>query len=689
MIRLPRTALLKSFSGRLWEIPLEVYGMQPPSVSTSTPLLKGIREQFPKLLENLGIAYQTDIGAWCRSLDYKLLPMLSPDFPLLVAICGGGSSGKSTLVNTLAQEAISPTGGMAGINRRVLVATHPDNAEKKDFLSFLFEPFGTTPEPVQNISDLTVPGAPLYGVTKGMPKQVMVMDTPDFDTGARGAYVNREVARQAMETADVLIYVFTNSNYNNRDNTDFVAKMISGIGVRKAFLIYRVYPSFSEKEVVEHAMTVGRNIYGGDADECILGIYRADESNAVASGETWMDVRPVRENDPPLLDALVKMDVGELRSDLIKSIMEDVMNQADRYLEQAETSKDRLDLYRYAIATTQHHSVHEALAHFPMDRIIKRFAEIWLSTDPAHIQAMRKAGKVIGYPASAIFKAIAWTKRSFSNEPARLVQDNFKDKVESDLLHAVNGLYQKLTSDTLSVELSVTDPVSKKMKALVRNIRSSGTEALPKVEEDPLGGVNTFTVGSHPGVSLEQDHLKRRDWKATLKSVLDQRETVISLTQGIETELSDLVEEFRNRMGFVEKTRQTFSAFLNVLPATVAVTYILATGDPVGATGIKIKLSGLFGLHDLYALVAIPATTGMSKTDRNQLETVLAPIAKTWLENKSKTVHDIFEKEITGSIKSRADAVIEDAGQRIQDIREGLKLCRKAFDDINGSTEQH
>ncbi|MCP4214516.1 MAG: hypothetical protein GY765_07655 [bacterium] len=125
--------------------------------------------------------------------------------------------------------------------------------------------------------------------------------------------------------------------------------------------------------------------------------------------------------------------------------------------------------------------------------------------------------------------------------------------------------------------------------------------------------------------------------------------------------------------------KQTFSAFLNVLPATVAVTYVIATGDAAGGAGLKVKLSGLFGLHDLYALVAIPATTGMSKTDRKRVEEMLAPITQSWLNNKLRTVRDLFEKEITGNIVLAAQESLEDAGKRTAEIEKLIGLCRKSL----------
>ncbi len=132
-------------------------------------------------------------------------------------------------------------------------------------------------------------------------------------------------------------------------------------------------------------------------------------------------------------------------------------------------------------------------------------------------------------------------------------------------------------------------------------------------------------------------------------------------------------------MGMWSKIRQTFSAFLNVVPATVAVTYILSTGDPVGAVGIKVKLTGLFGLHDLYALVAIPATTGLKRADQKQLDDMLGPIVQAWLNNKLKEVKDLFELEITGGIIRVAKDAMDEADNLINQIQVNIEACEKAL----------
>jgi len=244
--------------------------------------LRKLRDDIPRIVDLLGLDRGKETDTWAHIIEHKLLARLSPDFPIMATICGGGSSGKSTLFNSIVGNRLSPVGGSAGLNRRVLVSAHGDILHRPEILSALFEPFGHRPARLENQQDLTLSGPPLYALNNAVPRNLVLMDTPDFDTGAKGVYINREVTRQALEASDILIYIFTNANYNNRENTDFIAQMLTGIGIRKCFLIYRVYPSFSDEEVRGHAMTVAGNLYGSNADRYVLGIYRTDEDNAVA-----------------------------------------------------------------------------------------------------------------------------------------------------------------------------------------------------------------------------------------------------------------------------------------------------------------------------------------------------------------------------------------------------------------------
>ncbi|MGA7143515.1 MAG: dynamin family protein [Desulfobacterales bacterium] len=644
--------------------------------------LRKVRIDIPRVINMLGIDRQKTADAWAQIIDKKLLARLSPDFPLTITICGGGSSGKSTLFNTIAGEQLSPVGGSAGLNRRVLASAHGELLENENFLSALFEPFGTLPLPLKHKDELLTPGHPVYVLSDAIPKNLVLLDTPDFDTGAKGVYVNRDVARQALESSDILIYIFTNSNYNNRENTDFISEMLTGIGMRKCFLIYRVYPSFQTREVQEHAMTVAGNLYGGLADQYVLGVYRADEDNAVASGEKLMTLRPVRKNDPSFVDALMNIDSAGIRLELLSSILNDVLARAEELLEQIKISNTALGLYLDALQTAQSHCVRQALSHFPVDRVMKRFLDIWLSTDPPFIRAMRKTGHIVELPYKIAARTAKTIKDAFAGRGKAFDQENFGDAVKEDLLSAVNRMRYQTLNAQISVLAALKDPVTRRMSDAVDRIRSGKglkNQEIPRKEIEQGKGALKFIVSVHPVVFPQQEAMRCLDWKSIQESILSRQEVISEFSVDIEKNLKDLANGFRREMGMWTKIRQMFASLLNVVPATAAITYILSTGDPVGAVGIKVKLTGLFGLHDLYALIAIPATTGLKRADQAQLKEMLGPIIQAWLNSKLNAVKDLFEKEITGNIIRVAEDTFTSSGALIQRIDAEIARCRKGM----------
>ena len=642
--------------------------------------IRSLRKTIPQIIDRLKLSGKIDISSWCHIIDKKLIPRLNPDFPLVVSICGGGSSGKSTLFNALLQAHVSPTGGTAGINRRILIAGNSKRFQADDEFSARFEPFGFRPERLTSKHELTMQGDPLFVRHPEIPSNLILMDTPDFDTGARGVYTNRDLARQALELSDIFIYIFTNANYNNRDNTDFISQMLTGIGKRKCFLVYRVYTAYKSEEILAHARIVANNIYGEDAGNYVLGVFRADEDNRVAADEKFMDVRPVAEREIPLMDALTHMDVEKFRIDLLSSILQDIVHQADGVVEAADLSTRELRLYRDALQTWQSHCVHEALHHFPMDIILKRFTEIWLATDPTHIRWMRKAGDMIELPFKAVIGTVKWMRgRPADKKHMQTSINQFSAKLEEDLLLAVNNLWRKAVNPEMSVSLIARDPVARSMYAACQKIdeyyRTRSMDN-PHHVEKKNGDTMEFFVQAHAAVMETQQRIRSRKWEEVLTSVMNRKEQIVHISEKLDKELALIVTQFRGRMNFFANLRQTFAALLNVVPATVAVTYILTTGDPVGAVGIKVKLTGLFGLKDLYALVAIPATTGLKKADQKQLEDLLGPIAKSWLEHKLNTIRQLFEEEISGELFSAAGDTIEISEALLTRAKENILNCR-------------
>ncbi len=647
--------------------------MISPSQLSIEQEIKSLREIVPQLVGELRLDNDVDITTWQTLIDKKLLPKLAPDFPLVASICGGGSSGKSSLFNALIQDHISPTGGTAGINRRILISGNADGFSDGSRFEDLFNTFGFRPEPLLNKNDLVQQGNARYVLNLKTPSNLILLDTPDFDTGLKGSYLNREVARQALEVSDVLVYIFTNANYNNRDNTDFISEILTGIGIRKCFLVYRVYASYPDEEIIDHAGTVAENLYGSEAANHVLGIYRADEDNRVATDEIFMDLLPLGSGGVSLMDALASLDREEIRLDLMSSILMDVLEQAGDISSRAGVSLLELGLYRNALQTWQSHCVHQALKRFPMDIVLKRFMEIWHRTDPSHIRWMRKAGKIIDLPIRAAVNTVKWIRGRETRSPDSKEnnQVRYSDETLDDLLTAANDLWRKFIDSEISVSLVNTDPVAREMREAYQEIETQSSlfsKENPHQMRISANGGFDFIIRAHPAIFDAGRSLGAEEWRPAITSILSSTEKLLDTSGQIDRDLELLVETFRKRMNLLSKIGQTFSAFLNVLPATVAVTYILSTGDPVGAAGIKVKLSGLFGLKDLYALVALPATSGLRTADRAQLESLIGPIAKTWLNHKLEVIQTIFQDTISGETLEKAEQIYSDSDRNINDL---------------------
>jgi hypothetical protein len=365
-----------------------------------------------------------------------------------------------------------------------------------------------------------------------------------------------------------------------------------------------------------------------------------------------MTLRPVGPGALSFPEALRAIDLPQLRFDLHATMLADVLEGAAALVGRAKLSLDELRRYAAALRAAQGLCLQEALRFFPMDRVIRRFAKIWAETDPPAVKFMRQTGSVIELPVRAVLGAAGWAREKLSGAPAAMPPaEQFLRRLEENLVAAATTLHHALLSPHLS-------PASA--------VEGCGTPGAAAGPEPP------FTVSAHPVVLPEQEKLRRVDFSSILQAILARKEAISRIDRDMEVELRAVADHFRRRMGVWSKISQTFWAALNVLPATVAVTYVLSTGDPVGAATIKVKLAGLFGLKDLYALVAIPVTRGMKQADQKQLKAMLGPLAQTWLRHKFAEVQALFEEELSGAILRSAENTAEAAGCLVAQIEESL-----------------
>jgi hypothetical protein len=313
---------------------------------------------------------------------------------------------------------------------------------------------------------------------------------------------------------------------------------------------------------------------------------------------------------------------------------------------------------------------------------MRRFARIWSASDPAAVKFMRRAGTVVEFPLRAILGAAGWARKQISTAPPpSSAAEDFSQAFDEDLVTAVTELHQQILGPQLSVELQKGDPVAERMRQTMARMRDNEDAAkfpLPSRETTAAGETEVFNVPVHPVLKQAQQQLADREFGTLLKGILGRKDDLLAITDSMEADLVSLADEFRNKMGVWDKVGQTFWAFLNVLPATLAVTYVLSTGDPVGAVGIKVKLAGLFGMKDLYALFAIPVTRGMKKADRKQMEAMLGPIVQTWLNHKMRVVDDLLTDTITGKLHETGQSRYRTAADGLEQIDGALAAIKNA-----------
>jgi hypothetical protein len=128
---------------------------------------------------------------------YLLVRAKSLETPLVVSLVGPTGAGKSSLFNTIAGRAASPTSVLRPTTRRAVALVHPGDRE-----ALLEGPFAAVdPERLELILD---PGAA---------PGVVIVDAPDLDSIERA---NREVSDHLIEASDLAVFVTTATRYADR-----------------------------------------------------------------------------------------------------------------------------------------------------------------------------------------------------------------------------------------------------------------------------------------------------------------------------------------------------------------------------------------------------------------------------------------------------------------------------------------
>jgi hypothetical protein len=238
-------------------------------------LLLPVRERLPAAEHALDL------------LQRDLLPRSAGgDEYLVCGIVGPNNSGKSALFNSLVGHEISPSLPAGGATRRLLGAAAPqllarlqaDPALARFRLRPLDGPAGKVEAALQPAKD---PAELLAVADDGVPANVVLIDTPDFDSILHD---NRLASESLLAVADVVIAVVTKHSYQNHDVVRFLRDWLAH--GRAWMLVYN--------EAVDDGVAGAHTAkLVADVGQPPLAVFWAPHSLAVQKGEERLHVRPL------------------------------------------------------------------------------------------------------------------------------------------------------------------------------------------------------------------------------------------------------------------------------------------------------------------------------------------------------------------------------------------------------------
>jgi len=269
---------------------------------------------------------------WRRLLRYKIVPQLSADGCLVVAVAGGTNTGKSTLFNLLLQEAASAARSTAAATCSPVLVTaaerYRDGLEGRILNGFAPRPL-TCPE---DSTRYEMPEDTLWvSASSHLPACLALMDTPDVDSIERR---NWKVADQIRAAGDVVIAVLTPEKYKDARVVEFfrnahasgrlVVPIMNKANPRNDYAAARVQLA----EFIRDA--------GLDTPSCfVLPFDYAVET------EMDFEIRAI-DGDMSLMEYLRNLDVVEVKRRVYRDSLDCFLAESGVFLEHVEGLRNRL-----------------------------------------------------------------------------------------------------------------------------------------------------------------------------------------------------------------------------------------------------------------------------------------------------------------------------------------------------------
>ena len=614
------------------------------------------------------------------TLTRSVIPQLSSDCPLLVAVTGGGSTGKSTLFNFLAGAKVSASDPTAGYTRRMVAAIHPKVVADKQKMELLFERFraNARPRALSKPEDALEPGDPVYVECPNVPEHLVLVDTPDFNVGMKEGFTNRNAAKEILEVVDVVLYVATNTTYNNKSDTDFVRSILSEIGVRKVALLYRFSPVYDDDIVRKHMAVALSNLYPDErtAKEACIGIWRIDESNEVAAGKRDPEIRPVDEG-VPLAEVLAALDPTKTRANVMRGVIDDSLRHADTWVQDFEIEALKYVAYRDSLKFLTIAASDGCLRETPQRDIIKLFVEEWEKAQPWFVRnghwlsrtTLKATRKVIG-----VFHK--------DQGPSNGAEPSFAESFRTEFLKSVQKLQRDRESPCARFDFPKKYPdlqyAVKALRMLAK--RFPDDYSIDDVDSQRKDGNYTAKV-SRPAALDAVDGLSQPVGEL-LESMGEQVLEIVGETESFRPDVKELVRSFREKMTKWQSVKEWSSASLDTIAIVGTLSYVAVTGDAfTGGT-----LMSMFGLNDLVVIPALSAFIAANcNIDKKIVDKQTSGPLTAWRNGKRAKILEILTSKISGRDIEACDKMVKRFEGALGELKPALADAHKQAGVVFGN----
>ncbi|MHB9034747.1 MAG: CBS domain-containing protein, partial [Anaerolineae bacterium] len=325
------------------------------------------------------------------------------------------------------------------------------------------------------------------------------------------------------------------------------------------------------------------------------------------------------------------------------------------------------ELYRQALQHALTEQALQALKTFPLNEAAGLATRLFIETGPVVIKILRGTGRVVGAPIKGLQHLGRYISKLNNPSEKKAAVTDREGALTRDLMLSANTLRNRLMDDHLIILVTRKD----NLYSATESLRLHPPGQAPVIEPAGPGMINLH-IPVPQAIQNREQALLEQNWEAITTELRQTAHQLMGLPTDIEDELRALVVAFRTQMTWQDRLRETFFASLSALPPLLGITYTLLTANPVSGAGIWINLQSVFGINDLWALVSIPASAGLSSQERKQLELTINPVFQVWLQHRLSSVKSIFERTICDPIIPILDKIPLPQDPRFERISQAL-----------------